>query len=65
MKKPVDLLGSSNYYHWEFNMRMTLARKGLLEHIAGVKPEAARTVEWRANDMKAFAIIAQGIEVEH
>ncbi|TYZ67505.1 hypothetical protein PybrP1_000795, partial [[Pythium] brassicae (nom. inval.)] len=32
-KTPADLLGASNWYHWEFNMRMTLARKGLLEHI--------------------------------
>ncbi|KAJ0392280.1 hypothetical protein ATCC90586_011623 [Pythium insidiosum] len=65
MKKPDDLLGNDNYFHWEFNMRMTLARKGLLNHIEGVKMGAELTDEWRAKDMKAYAIIAQGIEVEH
>jgi len=27
------LLGSGNYFHWEYNMRMTLARKVLLAHV--------------------------------
>ena len=65
MKRPEDLLGSENYFHWEFNMRMTLARKGLLDHIMIVKHEHEWTEDWRVKDMKAFAIIAQGIEVEH
>ena len=26
-KRAEFLLGSGNYYHWEYNMRMTLARK--------------------------------------
>ncbi|DBA04243.1 TPA: hypothetical protein N0F65_009478, partial [Lagenidium giganteum] len=46
-------------------MRMTMARKCLLEHIEVVKPENEKTSEWRTNDMKAFAIIAQGFEIEH
>ncbi|KAJ0389295.1 hypothetical protein P43SY_011789 [Pythium insidiosum] len=46
-------------------MRMTLARKGLVDHIAIVKAENEWNDDWRAKDMKAFAIIAQGIEVEH
>ncbi|KAG6611012.1 Integrase, catalytic core protein [Phytophthora cinnamomi] len=29
-KKADVILGSDNYFHWEFAMRMTLARKGLL-----------------------------------
>ncbi|ETL77397.1 hypothetical protein L917_21659 [Phytophthora nicotianae] len=30
-------LVEDNYFHWEFNMRMELSRKGLLAHI--IKPE--------------------------
>lgn len=64
MKRPDDLLGSENYFHWEFNMRMTLARKGLLDHIRTEKKENEMTNEWRVFDEKAYAIVAQGIEVE-
>uniref|UniRef100_A0AAV1UUG1 Retrotransposon Copia-like N-terminal domain-containing protein n=1 Tax=Peronospora matthiolae TaxID=2874970 RepID=A0AAV1UUG1_9STRA len=39
IKSSEVILGSSNYYHWEYNMRMTLARKGLLAHVEVVKPE--------------------------
>uniref|UniRef100_A0AAV1UB37 Retrotransposon Copia-like N-terminal domain-containing protein n=1 Tax=Peronospora matthiolae TaxID=2874970 RepID=A0AAV1UB37_9STRA len=39
IKSSEVLLGSGNYYHWEYNMRMTLARKGLLAHVEVVKPE--------------------------
>ena len=65
MKKPDDLLSNDNYFHWEFNMKMTLARKGLLEHVREVKSEDEMTADWKVKDLKAFAIIAQGIEVEH
>ncbi|KAE8900929.1 hypothetical protein PF005_g18902 [Phytophthora fragariae] len=42
-------LVEDNYFHWEFNMRMKLSRKGLLVHI---KPEFDAlsdrpTVQWR------------------
>ncbi|KAE8905828.1 hypothetical protein PF005_g27327 [Phytophthora fragariae] len=30
-KKAEVILGSDNYFHWEFAVRMTLARKGRLE----------------------------------
>jgi len=33
----IDKLVEDNYFHWEYNMRMKLSRKGLLAHI--VKPE--------------------------
>lgn len=46
-------------------MRMTLARKGLIEHIEVLKPESEWSDDWRVKDMKAFALIAQGIAVEH
>jgi hypothetical protein len=65
MKTPKDLLGSDNYFHWSFNMRMHLARKGLLAHIEVPKADAEMTSEWMENDMKALGIIAMGIAVEH
>ena len=37
-KRAEVLLGSGNYFHWEYNMCMTLARKGLLAHVEVVKP---------------------------
>uniref|UniRef100_A0AAV1V3C8 Polyprotein n=1 Tax=Peronospora matthiolae TaxID=2874970 RepID=A0AAV1V3C8_9STRA len=40
VKRAEFLLGSGNYFHWEFNMRMTLARKGLLVHVEVVKEES-------------------------
>ena len=46
-------------------MRMMLARKGLIDHIIAEKGEVENSDEWRRMDMKAFAIIAQGVEVEH
>ncbi|CAI5714033.1 unnamed protein product [Peronospora farinosa] len=64
-KRAEVILGSDNYFYWEFVMRMTLARKGLLAHIQMVKPEAEMTEAWVINDMKALGLIAQGIAVEH
>lgn len=64
-QRPQDLLGNDNYYHWSFNMRMLLARKELIAHVDSMKPVAEWTEEWRTKDMKALAIIAQGVEVEH
>ena len=46
-------------------MKITLARKGLLNHIMEMKSEHESSADWRVRDMKAFAIIAQGVEVEH
>ncbi|POM74969.1 Integrase catalytic core protein, partial [Phytophthora palmivora] len=50
-------LVKDNYFHWEFNMRMKLARKGLLPQI--VKPEYDQlydrsTAEWKTKDLKAL-----------
>ena len=64
-KRTEVLLGSGNYYHWEFNMRMTLARKGLLGHITVLKDENDITKAWLVNDAKALGIIAQGVEIQH
>ncbi|KAG3115762.1 hypothetical protein PI124_g8358 [Phytophthora idaei] len=38
-KKAEVHLGSGNYFHWEYNMRTTLAQKGLLAHVEVVEPE--------------------------
>lgn len=64
-KKGEVLLGSGNYFHCEFNMRMTLARKGLLGHVQIAKAEQDIDDAWLLNDAKAMGIIAQGIELQH
>uniref|UniRef100_A0AAV1TLZ0 Polyprotein n=1 Tax=Peronospora matthiolae TaxID=2874970 RepID=A0AAV1TLZ0_9STRA len=64
-KRAEVLLGSGNYFHWEFNMRMSLARKGLLAHVEVVKAESEITEAWLVNDAKALGIIAQGVELQH
>uniref|UniRef100_H3H572 Polyprotein n=2 Tax=Phytophthora ramorum TaxID=164328 RepID=H3H572_PHYRM len=64
-KKAEVVLGSDNYFHWEFAMRMTLARKGLLAHVQLVKDPSEMTDAWLLNDMKALGLIAQGVAVEH
>ena len=55
-KRTEVLLGSGNYYHWEYNMRMTLARKGLLGHTMAVKDENDISDAWLVNDAKALVI---------
>ncbi|KAE9212787.1 hypothetical protein PF004_g15532 [Phytophthora fragariae] len=64
-KKAEVILGSDNYFHWEFTMRMTLARKGLLAHVQLVKDPSELTEAWLLNDMKALGLIAQGVAAEH
>ncbi|KAE9045313.1 hypothetical protein PR002_g2280 [Phytophthora rubi] len=54
-------LVEDNYFHWEFNMRMKLSRKGLLAHI--IKPgfnalSDRSTVQRKTNDLKALGVIA-------
>ncbi|KAE8909746.1 hypothetical protein PF005_g20756 [Phytophthora fragariae] len=64
-KRAEVLLGSGNYFPWEYNMRMTLARKGLLAHVQDVKADGDITESWLVNDAKALGIIAQGVELQH
>ncbi|GMF32340.1 unnamed protein product [Phytophthora lilii] len=54
-------LGSNNYFHWEFAMRMTLTRKGQLAHVQVVKAPGEITEAWLLNDMKALGLFAQGL----
>ncbi|GMF66182.1 unnamed protein product [Phytophthora lilii] len=60
---PNEILTYENYFLWEFNARMTLARKGLQDHVvAAMKPEEAvlrKTNEWKVADMKALAVVAK------
>lgn len=44
---------------------MTLTCIGLLDHIRTEMKENEMTIEWRVLGEKAYAIIAQGVEVEH
>jgi hypothetical protein len=57
---PNLVLTDDNYFLWEFNSRMELARKGLLGHITFKLDDAARrnTTEWEGDDLKALALIA-------
>lgn len=63
-----DILTDSNYYLWEYNTRMALARKELLEHItitpdcAVVAPDSAG---WRVADLKAMALIAMRVSASY
>ncbi|GMF32516.1 unnamed protein product [Phytophthora fragariaefolia] len=59
------LLGSGNDFHWEYNMRVMLAHKGLLAHVEEVNVESEITEAWHVNDAKALGIIAQGMELQH
>ncbi|ETP31808.1 hypothetical protein F442_19354 [Phytophthora nicotianae P10297] len=50
--------GKWNYFHGEYNMRMTLATKERLAHVQVVKPENEIMEVWLVNDAKALSIIA-------
>lgn len=77
MKKPDDLLGNGYYFHWEFKMKMTLARKGLRKHIMEMNAEEdsepyhgteVRGRFGRSLGIKyitSFRVIARGVEVDH
>uniref|UniRef100_A0AAV1TDZ8 Retrotransposon Copia-like N-terminal domain-containing protein n=1 Tax=Peronospora matthiolae TaxID=2874970 RepID=A0AAV1TDZ8_9STRA len=52
------LVGNGNYYHWEFNMRRALKRKGLLGHMLIPKDKYYITDAWLMNDAKALGIMA-------
>ena len=52
------ILNEDNYFVWEFNTRMKLAKKGLLEHLFTTESQGKGDVNsaaWKVNDMKAFA----------
>ncbi|KAE8909978.1 hypothetical protein PF010_g23274 [Phytophthora fragariae] len=61
-------LVEDNYFHWEFNMRMELSRKGQLAHIT--KPEFDvlsdhSTVQWKIDDLKALGVIAGDVSLTY
>ncbi|DAZ97294.1 TPA: hypothetical protein N0F65_009827 [Lagenidium giganteum] len=65
-----DILNESNFYFWEFNMRMLLAKKGLLHHIeppssqkvdANGMPIVPGDAQWKSADIKALANIARSM----
>lgn len=57
---PNEILSDDNYFLWEFNARMALARKDLLDHLE-VKPEDAvnAPAQWKAADVKALAVVSK------
>ncbi|GMF27787.1 unnamed protein product [Phytophthora fragariaefolia] len=57
---PNEIQNDTNYFLWEFNARMALARKGLQGTAMKTQDAAHReTKEWKATDMKALAIVAK------
>uniref|UniRef100_A0AAV1T3D6 Polyprotein n=1 Tax=Peronospora matthiolae TaxID=2874970 RepID=A0AAV1T3D6_9STRA len=58
---PNDILTDGNYFMWEFDARMALARKDLLDHDLA-KPEPAVLREnpgWKVADMKTLAVLVK------
>ena len=58
---PNNILTDDNYFMWEFNARMNLARKDLLDHVK-IKPEPAVLREnpgWKVADMKSLAVLVK------
>ena len=58
---PNNILTDDNYIMWEFNARMNLARKDLLDHVK-IKPEPAVLREnpgWKVADMKSLAVLVK------
>ena len=63
-----ELLRDDNYFAWEFNARMKLAKKNLLVHLDATKaPQEGDPMlgTWQVNDMKAFAIVSTMIDVRY
>uniref|UniRef100_H3GNJ4 Retrovirus-related Pol polyprotein from transposon TNT 1-94-like beta-barrel domain-containing protein n=1 Tax=Phytophthora ramorum TaxID=164328 RepID=H3GNJ4_PHYRM len=56
---PNDVLQDDNYFLWEFNARMMLTRKDLLNHVVLKTEEAALqgSAEWKAADLKALVML--------
>ena len=54
-----DILTDENYFLWEFTTRMTLARKGVLEHVLKKPETMEQSSTWKVNDLKALAIIVK------
>ena len=54
-----DVLTDENYFHWEFIMRMALARKGVLERVKKEPDTLQQSSTWKADDLKVLAIIVK------
>lgn len=64
----MDKLREDNYFHWEYNMRMKLARKGLVGHLVPADRDEFNdrtTARWKENDLKALGVIADGVDPQH
>ncbi|DBA01096.1 TPA: hypothetical protein N0F65_001724 [Lagenidium giganteum] len=63
-----DRLTGTSYFHWEYRMRMTLAKKGLQHHILKSsvgKSWDRNSPEWIKDDLKALGLIALSVEAIH
>nr|CCA25054.1 AlNc14C272G9984 [Albugo laibachii Nc14] len=67
MSDPNVLSTESNYFSWEFNTRLRLMKKGLLDFIDTTKTPCIEDQAMgllKFNDMKAFAIISMFVSVK-
>ncbi|DBA04065.1 TPA: hypothetical protein N0F65_009412 [Lagenidium giganteum] len=58
---PHEILKEDNYFVWEFNARIALARKELLQHIERPRDVDKASEEWRVADLKVLALIVKMI----
>jgi hypothetical protein len=59
---PNDILRDDNFFFWEWDTRMELARKGLVEHVQLKDDDMSvdrSSAVWMSDDLKAFAIVSR------
>ncbi|KAG2788919.1 hypothetical protein PC129_g8920 [Phytophthora cactorum] len=64
---PNDVLQDDNYFLWEFNARIALAHKNILDYVL-VKPESAtepQTAEWEVSDLRTLRILVQLLSLKY
>nr|CCA21023.1 AlNc14C110G6343 [Albugo laibachii Nc14] len=63
-----EILGDNNDFYWELNARMKLAQKNILLFIdvpVVIKDDVTAVAEWKAKDLKAFAILSAMINAQY
>lgn len=53
------MLTDVSFFLWEFTPRMTLVRKGVLEHVSEKPDTLQQSSTWKVDDLKALAIIVE------
>ncbi|KAF4030611.1 gag-polypeptide of LTR copia-type [Phytophthora infestans] len=62
-----EMLREGNYFLWEVNARMALARKDLAEHVEYKEEDGIDTssAQWKSADRKALAVIARMLSTQY